>query len=161
MSVARTKKRPTSMPLTHHTAWLLGLYVAEGYSFKKDVSFCLGKHESTLAEELSKRIVKLGYRPFVRQTRTAKEVHLQSRILARAFPAWCGKGARLKHVPPFIISNSKDNLVQALRSITPGPLRQGQRTLPEDRAKPALADQNTCEGARYGRKCRERSLEDS
>jgi len=110
--VARAKRLPTSFWLCRDTAWLLGMYVAEGYTTSTGISFCLGKHESELIAELFEKISALGYRPCARKTRTAIEVSIRSRILSRAFSAWCGKGARFKRIPSFVISHVYDSIVK-------------------------------------------------
>jgi len=111
--VAKAKGCPTSLPLNYDTAWLLGLYVAEGDTCKTAVRFHLGKHERTLVERLCGKIRKLGYSPRVVENRTTISVEIQSRILPRAFKDWCGQKAENKRVPEFILYHKDNGVIKA------------------------------------------------
>lgn len=110
---AVAKHCPTSFPLTTETVWLLGLYAAEGFCGTSSIGFCLGKHETKLIEKASQIVSKVGYKANIRASRTGALIEVGSRLLARAFPAWLGRGASNKHVPPFILYHEDEALIQA------------------------------------------------
>ena len=110
---AEAKGYPTSFPLNYETAWLLGLYVAEGDATEKAVRFHLGKHERKLVQRLCKTIQMLGYHPRVVENRTTTSVELSSRILARAFKDWCGRTAENKHIPQFVLYHKNVGVVKS------------------------------------------------
>ncbi len=113
ISIARAKGYLTTFPLNSQTAWLLGIYVAEGCTTKKGIVIYTGKHE----EKMKSRILKigrgLGYSPRVREARTAKAVEISSRILSRAFGDWCGKGAKNKRIPYFILYHKQEDIMRS------------------------------------------------
>ena len=111
-SLITTKQRGiTSFPLTTDTAWLLGMYVAEGCLQDKGgkisghPAFIIGRHETRLRQRLCKIIRDLRFRPTVRDTRTAQMILIPSVVLGRVFPEWCGSGAKLKRIPSFILKH--------------------------------------------------------
>lgn len=113
--IAKKRFASLTFPLNTDTAWLLGLYVAEGYAGEKgtEVVFSLGKHEQDLIEQTCERISKLGYKPAIANRKTTTIVKIQSRVLNRAFRAWCGCGASNKHIPYFILYHSNLDLLKA------------------------------------------------
>lgn len=79
----------------------------------KGVMISLGKHEKALEERVVKVVRSLGYSPCVVETATTRRVEVPSRILARAFAAWCGKRAHEKRIPEFILRHESDEVVEA------------------------------------------------
>ena len=116
LNVARAKKVPVQIPLNGETAWLLGMYVAEGCCTPKEVVFCLGKHEEEIGEKIQRIARKLGYSPYVTELRTARQVGIPSRMLSRAFSEWCGRGAGNKRIPEFILYHKDEKILRAFLS---------------------------------------------
>lgn len=110
--VCSVKNLPTIFPLTEETAWLLGVYVAEGYTGGKELVFALNKKGTHLASRIGQAIKNLGYKARIYDTPTALCVALQSRILARAFAAWCGRGAAKKMIPEFILLQTNMRILE-------------------------------------------------
>jgi len=106
-------KAPLKFPLDIG-AWLLGLYVAEGCPGGKGVRFCLGSFEKEMIAKVIEIGRKLGYSPCMTHVKGEREtiVEIPSRILSRAFPNWCGRGARNKRIPQFIMYNINDDVVR-------------------------------------------------
>jgi len=111
--IAKAKGYPISFPLNEDTAWLLGLYVAEGCSYSECAQFSLGRHEAHLVERVCGVIRQLGYKPQVVDTMTATAVRIPSRILSRAFRIWCGYKAIDKHIPIFILYHRDEAILRA------------------------------------------------
>jgi PHP family Zn ribbon phosphoesterase len=120
--IAKGKNLPLSFPLNENTAWLLGLYVAEGSCrVRRDkngfdaggVVFSLGKHEKKIQNTVCKIIKSLGYSPCIVKREYVTEIIVSSMILNRAFSAWCGKGALNKKVPDFILLHKDLSLIKA------------------------------------------------
>jgi NADH-quinone oxidoreductase B subunit len=100
----RREDPPLDFPLTPGTAWLLGMYVAEGWTTKNhDVFFSLGKHERALASRIASLASSLGYSPQIRERETTLVVRFSSSILARALREWCGHLAENKKIPDFVL----------------------------------------------------------
>ena len=112
--VAQRRKKLVEFPLNEETAWLLGVYVAEG-SITKDsiIYFSFGKHEKELHEKTMRIIRKLGYKPIKREKETAIVIEFYSRILARTLKEWCGDKAINKRIPEFILYHKDLNIVKA------------------------------------------------
>ena len=105
---------PLEFPLTTDTAWLLGMYVAEGWTTKShDVFFSLGKDEGALARRISKLARSLGYSPQLKERETALVVRFSSSILARALREWCGHLAEHKRIPDFILYHRDMDILQS------------------------------------------------
>ncbi|MDE1853353.1 MAG: NADH-quinone oxidoreductase subunit NuoB [Thaumarchaeota archaeon] len=105
---------PLELPLTKKTAWLLGMFVAEGWTTTNhDVSFSLGKDEGPLARQIFAIVRSLGYSPQIKERETSLVVRFSSSILARALREWCGHLAEHKKIPDFILYHSKPELLRA------------------------------------------------
>ena len=113
LAIAKGKGVPTTFPIDEDTAWLLGLYVAEGDSSKKEVAFNLGKHEIAIQDRVFRIARRLGYSPCKVEKPTTTRVCISSRILARAFRSMCGAGATNKRVPDFLLLHRRTNLLKA------------------------------------------------
>jgi hypothetical protein len=111
--VARGMNVPLTFPLNNETAWLLGVYAAEGSPISNAVTFSLGKHEAALASKIHITARHLGYSSFNRTKRTALVVIVPSRILKRAFTAWLGTNAGNKRVPDFMLYHKRSELGSA------------------------------------------------
>ncbi len=110
----RVENPPLEFPLTVKTAWLFGIFVAEGWTTKNyDVFFSLGRHERLLAKRISGLVRSLGYSPQIKLRETALVVRFSSRILSRALREWCGHLAEHKRIPDFILYHRKTELLRA------------------------------------------------
>lgn len=102
-------------PLNTETAWLLGLYVAEGSNGIKQVNFSLSKDEVDLQTRIREIAKSLGYSicTFNFNSENGTCVGVNSRVLARAFESWCGSGASNKKIPDFIMYHRNSSLLRA------------------------------------------------
>lgn len=114
--VARGKNVPLTFPLNNETAWLLGIYAAEGSPIQNAITFSLGKHERSLASRIRTAARHLGYSSFNRTKTTGLVVIVPSRILRRAFVSWLGTNAGNKRVPDFILYHRRTELGSAFLS---------------------------------------------
>jgi hypothetical protein len=114
---AKNQQYPTSFPVNMKTAWLLGLYVAEGCATLPNgsVLFSLGKDEKKLASRTISIINGLGYsgrmKPDIELGLLA--VSFSSKLLSRAFTCWCGHLAENKQIPSFIFFHKDRRIVLA------------------------------------------------
>ncbi len=105
---------PLRFPLTADTAWLLGLYTAEGWTTKNhDVFFAFGHDEDGLVRRTSKLAEALGYSPQVKVRETTTVVRFSSSIMARALRAWCGHLAVNKKIPDFLLYHEDLGLLKS------------------------------------------------
>jgi intein/homing endonuclease len=119
--VRKWRTKLAEFPLNVDTAWLLGMYVAEGSigghrrgKLGLIVQFSLGVHERELIERLTSIIKSLGFSPHVmKKHETGVDVVFYSNILARAFRAWCGENAENKRIPDFILLHKDLSIVKA------------------------------------------------
>ncbi len=110
----RRQSPPLEFPLSMGTCWLLGMYVAEGWTTENhDVFFSLGKHELHLAKRIASIVRSLGYNPQIRERETALVVRFSSSILARALREWCGHLAEHKKIPDFILYHRNETLLRS------------------------------------------------
>ncbi len=122
INVTSGKHLPLSFPLNKETAWLLGLYVAEGSSSTEHIKnaspigairFSLGKHEKELQRKVYKIGKSLGYSPCFVRKKNVTEIVISSMLLNKAFSSWCAKGAPNKKVPDFILLHKDMSLIKA------------------------------------------------
>jgi NADH-quinone oxidoreductase B subunit len=110
----RGEDAPLELPLNLETAWLLGVYAAEGWTTEgHDVYFALGHDEEPLVRRITKIVESLGYSPQVYERETGVNVRLSSSILARALRKWCGHLAENKRVPEFILYHNNIEILKA------------------------------------------------
>jgi len=121
---------PLQFPLTRETAWLLGVYVAEGWTTENhDVYLSFGHDERRLISRVMKQVRTLGYAPVVKVRETSTWVRFSSAILARALREWCGHLAENKKIPDFILYHRDASI---LKSFIRGYLRgDGSETADE------------------------------
>ncbi len=100
----RGENPPLDFPLTVETAWLLGVYVAEGWTTKNhDVYLSLGRDECALSKRIVRLARSLGYSPQLKEREITLVVRFSSSILARALREWCGHLAEHKKIPDFVL----------------------------------------------------------
>ena len=106
---------PPRFPLNVDTAWLLGLYVAEGCSHVTGAIFNLGAHEMEIQRKVIKIIQGLGLTPYVdpHPAKGSAVIWIKSAVIARAFKMWCGNHADHKQVPESILFHRNLKIVQA------------------------------------------------
>ena len=110
----RGENPPLEFPLNVETAWLLGIYTAEGWTTENhDVFFALGHDEDSLARNIERIAASLGYSPFIKERETGLNVRFSSSILARALRDWCGHLAENKRMPDFILYHSDIEILKA------------------------------------------------
>ena len=116
--IAATGQGTIRFPINEETAWLLGLYVAEGSLGGADatgqIAFNLGHHEQDLATRVCQIVTSnLRLKSRVVEERTAKVVVVQSRLLNRALREWCGHRASEKKIPDFILYHANKSICWA------------------------------------------------
>lgn len=98
--------RPTNFPVSKLSAWLLGLYVAEGFSHTQGIALAFGQHEKELINDVCLGFKELGYTPCTAKGNHSTVVVVPSVLLKRAFRVWCGSGATNKQIPDFILNHT-------------------------------------------------------
>ena len=98
--------------MNQNIAWLMGLYLAEGWSSKTHVNFGLGAHETDIIKKLCGiSNNQLKHKAFISKVRKgAVTVSICSSLLATAFKDWFGQGAKNKQIPWFVMQH-KPNLI--------------------------------------------------
>lgn len=110
----RPRNAKTRFPLTYDTAWLLGFYVAEGSSdHATRVVLAMGKRNMKLHRRIKAIVSSIGYSVCRGYSHSTIDAIIGSRLLAKAFPSWCGNGATHKHVPAFILNHNDDGILRA------------------------------------------------
>lgn len=113
LEVARAKKIALTFPINEKSAWLLGIYVAEGCNSALGIQFSFGKHETSLHKMTQRKLREIGYSCRVVEKRTATGIHVDSRILSRAFKVWCGYRALNKRIPEFILLHKDTRIIRS------------------------------------------------
>lgn len=91
-----------AIPLDEGTAWLVGLYVAEG-SASPNVKFSLAADEGYLADKIAMVATRLGWSASRCVNGSSMAVTLGTTVLGRWLKAHVGACAREKHVPDVIM----------------------------------------------------------
>lgn len=112
-SATRRPLFPVIMPLTDSFAELLGLYLAEGYTFlgpssdgveRGKVYLSFGAHEKTLIGRVTHLVEELfSLRAWTEESGSTVRVCIGSNILARFLRANFGPNAEKKRIPPFVL----------------------------------------------------------
>ena len=101
-------ERITNLHVNPRTAWLYGLWLAEGSLYRGGVKWSFGAHEvDTLAEKVVRVIGEEFERrstKFVRPDKNNCEVTCSSTDLAALFGHWFGRGCENKRVPTRALS---------------------------------------------------------
>ena len=103
-------------PLNNDTAWLMGLYVAEGSADDQGhVKFSLNKNETKLRDKIIAIAKYLGYSSqfYEKEKDGSMDVNLFSVIISRAFRKWFGSGALNKKVADFILLNKNQDIIKS------------------------------------------------
>ena len=110
----RGENAPLEFPLNKDAAWLLGVYVAEGWTTEgHDVFFSFGHDEPSLVRRVTALARSLGYHPQIKRRRTGTWVRFSSSILARALRDWCGHLAVNKKIPDFVLYHRDADLLKS------------------------------------------------
>lgn len=143
--------RTNSIALTEEFAWLLGLYVAEGYSrgFNRGFGFALNKDEENLVERLEKT---LKSKVTVRNV-SSRGIRIESywSVLGRALKMWCGSNAHSKQIPDFILYHKNEAILKAfLKGYETGDGYKTVNGISITTVSPILAQQYQLAWARLG-----------
>lgn len=111
----RHKGYRREFPLNSDTAWLLGLFAAEGSVTKSEARFSLSRDEDEIVKKITLVAEDLGYSTYCSRSGTANSLLLSipSRVLARAFDSWCGHKAANKKIPDFILCHRDLRLLKS------------------------------------------------
>jgi AraC-like DNA-binding protein len=97
-------------------AWLMGLYVAEGCVSGRDkerIRISLGKDEKDLLARVETVLRKHDIQYHIDETKTAIEIEISSRTIARAFASWFGRNCYEKRIPYFILLHRDRAILEA------------------------------------------------
>lgn len=113
VAISKAKGFSLKFPLNSETAWLLGIYTAEGCPASNGSRFSLNANEINLQEKIERIAVKLGYSVSKTTRNNCTSCCLSSHVISRAFADWCGTGALNKKIPDFILLNKDDSILKA------------------------------------------------
>lgn len=102
-----------SFPINEDTAWLLGLFMAEGSTTHSTVDYGLGAHEKDFIERVTTSYEKLGYSVSVgeKKENNATSLAICSTALAELFAKEFDTGASNKQIPQDILLHKNRNVV--------------------------------------------------
>jgi intein/homing endonuclease len=100
-----------SIPLDVDTAWLIGLYVAEG-SASQRVTFSLASYEDEIIERVEKIAFVCGWTAsrYYDPRQRACQVSLGAVVFGRWLKEHCGDGAKNKHIPDVILRHADEEI---------------------------------------------------
>lgn len=109
------KHRIGSFPLNPSTAWLFGVYVAEGYATVGRIYFSLHRKERAVAERIVGVLETLGLTASIKDVPNEEGIVVDccSSVLGRNFPKWFGHLAANKRMPDFILYHKDVEVVGA------------------------------------------------
>lgn len=110
----------TELVLNEDLAWLIGLYIADGFrihynSTNSTVGFgiALNETETDIHKKVKQILINLGL-PFSIQKHCYSEVLIHCKIsyIAQAFEDWCGSDTYSKKIPNFILFNTNKKIIR-------------------------------------------------
>lgn len=113
----------TEFPVNEETAWVLGLYCAEGCMVANSLKWTLNVKEPQTAQRVADTLERLGYHTSqrIRPDEGTHCVLTYKRILVRKVDAEIGHGSINKHIPKSILFNSnREILVSFLKGYFAG-----------------------------------------
>ncbi len=113
IAISKAKGVPLEFPINTDTAWLLGIYAAEGCPASNGARFSFNVTEIDLHARLTQIAEGLGYSVSKTENRGCASCCLSSHVLSRAFAEWCGTGAPNKKIPDFILFNKDASILKA------------------------------------------------
>lgn len=117
------RRGPTAIPLTPEFLWAVGLYLAEGNSGSREITYSSHRNEVEYQQRIQDLFGSLGYgtRLDIRDSRpNSAWVHIHSSVLAEWFPRWLGEGCANKRIPAELINLPDDKVAHILRGILDG-----------------------------------------
>jgi deoxycytidylate deaminase len=109
------KYKISRLPLNTTTAWLLGIYVAEGHATDRRIYFSLHSNETELARRIMKTLDSLGVPSTSKAVLGEQSIVIDccSTVLGRAMLSWCGHLAPSKRIPDFVLYHRDLDIVEA------------------------------------------------
>ena len=108
---------PKAFPLNEETAWMLGLYVAEGYPnpAHRSVELSLSEDEDQLARRAMKVFQSMGLNSNISPIPGERAVRVVcgSLILVEFLLDVCGQGAANKKIPDFILYHINEKILKS------------------------------------------------
>jgi intein/homing endonuclease len=108
---------PKAFPLNKETAWLLGLYVAEGFRNPAhySVGLSLAEKEGRLAERAARAFQSMGLHPYAERVPNERAITVicGSLVFVDFLSEVCGRGAANKKIPDFILYHKNEGILQA------------------------------------------------
>lgn len=105
----------TNVILDTDFAWLLGIYLAEGWATNGTIGFVLNRNEITICEKIITILHKFGIKSKYRidEKNNGLRIHTYSPALAHYLTTYVGKKAYNKHIPEEIFFNNNDDIVKS------------------------------------------------
>jgi intein/homing endonuclease len=107
------KRKDDTIPLNKDTAYLMGLYLADGSTSKRAVQISLNnlkKADLKVANKIS-NIVKSNFKlktgKYINNRDNTLNIAINYSPLTKAFEKWFGKGVYNKKIPSFIVEHNK------------------------------------------------------
>jgi len=114
-SRGRLKHKIKSFPLNSSTAWLLGLYVAEGFATVGRIYLSLHSRERPIAEKAVRILESIGATATIKDVPDEECIIVDccSAVLGRTFYSWFGHLAPNKRIPDFLMYHKDLEIVEA------------------------------------------------
>lgn len=102
--------------------WMIGLYLAEGSSGKRSITFALHKKEQSFVEKLNKIFNKYNYpvKTYESKKSNGISVTVHSSSLAKWFPLFLGKGCNNKKIPQELMNLPNNKSMAIINGIYDG-----------------------------------------
>ena len=119
------RNKISKLPLTKEFLWVIGMYLAEGNSFRGGIKFSLHKKETNYAKRILsvfKKELNLNGSTFNQKTPTGEAllVHICNTDLSDIFPKLFGSGSHNKKIPRELLDLPKDKCKSLLRGVLDG-----------------------------------------
>ena len=114
---------PVEFEVSDEFLWLLGLYMAEGYSNDKAISWYISNQELYIRDRIidsCKQVFGIDARYSENKYDNTLNVCLTAQPLATVIHKWCGKNAHDKHLPEWVMNLPKEKQLKVLEGILDG-----------------------------------------
>ena len=121
---------PNLFKIDEEFLWILGMYIAEGSSSKRSISFALHKNEIEYQNRIISYFKKYGYNPAIRKTsNNGICIEVYSTTLANWWPKWIGRKCFNKKIPDELMRLSNNKTWALIQGIYDGDGSKSNKTI--------------------------------
>ena len=121
--ITSARKGPSKYELTPEFLWMVGLYLAEGNSHDREITFSLHSKETDYRDRIVRLFRSYGFNPSVVDRDglpNARWINVASSTLAEWFANWLGSGCENKSIPADLLNLPNEKLSHVIQGVLDG-----------------------------------------